>query len=162
MLLTGTYRRSVDEKQRIAIPKKLRTAFKKQDSASDSADSADQSLYIAPGTDRSLAIYTEWSFSILAKKLQAGSPTGQDHRAFSRMFFARIQRAETDAQGRIRLEPELYALAGLGSEVVLVGVGDRVEIWDAARWDEYQTEQQAKFDELAEAAFDPPRDGGTS
>ena len=156
MLLTGTFKRSVDEKQRIAIPKKLRTAFARTtksttETASESKPKA--GLFIAPGTDGSLAIYTEESFSRLAEKLAAGSPTGQDRRAYSRMFYARAQRVEMDGQGRIRIDPELVKLAGLQDECVLVGVGDRLELWDASRWEQYQSEQQAKFDELAENAF---------
>lgn len=152
MLLTGTFNRSVDEKQRIAIPKKLRAAFGKTKTASADAD-AKAGLFIAPGTDGSLAIYTEESFTRLAEKLAAGSPTGQDRRAFSRMFYARAQRAEMDGQGRIRIDPQLVSLAGLQNECVLVGVGDRLELWDSSRWEKYQSEQQSKFDELAENAF---------
>ena len=156
MLLTGTFKRSVDEKQRIAIPKKLRSAF--LDTTKATTETASKSntkagLFIAPGTDGSLAIYTEESFSRLAEKLSDGSPTGQDRRAFSRMFYARAQRVEMDGQGRVRIDPELVKLAGLQSECVLVGVGDRLELWDASRWEKYQAEQQAKFDELAEGAF---------
>ena len=150
MLLTGTFKRSVDEKQRIAIPKKLRTAFlATTNSETETTSTSKAGLFIAPGTDGSLAIYTEESFSRLAEKLSGGSPTGQDRRAFSRMFYARAQRVEMDGQGRIRIDPELVKLAGLQSECVLVGVGDRLELWDASRWEKYQEEQQAKFDELA-------------
>lgn len=132
----------------------------KNKSADDSNDDASsQGLYVAPGTDGSLAIYPEKSFSRLAEKLDAGSPAGQDTRAFSRMFYAQTQRVEMDSQGRIRIDPELVALAGLKDEVVMVGVGDRLELWDASRWEAYRAEQQTKFDELAERAFkpNPPR-----
>ena len=152
MLLTGTFKRSVDEKSRVAIPKKLRPAFTNSTSAAKDPTSK-ASLFIAPGTDGSLAIYTEESFSRMAEKLSAGSPTGQDRRAYSRMFYARAQRLELDSQGRIRIDPELVRLAGLQSECVLVGVGDRLELWDSVRWESYESEQQAKFDELAENAF---------
>ena len=154
MLLTGTFKRSVDEKHRVAIPKKLRSAFSTKGTTSPADDSNSKaSLFIAPGTDGSLAIYTEESFSRLADKLAAGSPTAQDKRAYSRMFYARAQRLELDSQGRIRIDPELVQLAELQSECVLVGVGDRLELWDAKRWETYQAEQQTKFDQLAENAF---------
>ena len=71
MLLTGTFVRAVDEKLRVAVPKHFRDAWGKQ------------VLYLAPGTDGSLAIYTEETFSKLASRLAEASPTGQDVRAFS-------------------------------------------------------------------------------
>ena len=151
MLLTGTFRRSVDEKQRISIPKRLRTAL--QEAAKDDTDRSD--LYITPGTDGSLAIYSEAAFMRLAEKLSAGSPTGQNVRAFSRLFYAQAQRAEMDVQGRVRVEPELFQLAALSKEVVMVGVGDHIELWGVDRWEAYRTEQQARYDELAERAFQP-------
>ena len=148
MLLTGTFKRTVDQKYRIAIPKRLRGPL-----IDGSEETSQGCLYIAPSTDGSLAIYSERSFSRLADKLSESSPTGQDVRAFSRMFYAQAQCVEMDSQGRVRIEPELVELAGLDKEVMLVGVGDRIELWDADRWQTYRTEQQARYDELAEKAF---------
>ncbi len=77
-------------------------------------------------------------------------------RAFSRLFYAQAQPAELDSQGRIRIPAELSALAGLGREAILLGVQDHLEIWDRVRWEEYLAERQARYDQLAEAAFSPP------
>jgi MraZ protein len=110
-------------------------------------------LYVAPGTDGSLALYTEESFTRLAEQLAASPPTGQDVRAFSRVFFSQAQRLELDAQGRIRIPPELVNLIGLGKDVVLVGVRDHLELWDRPRWEAYIKEQQTHYDQLAERAF---------
>lgn len=149
MLLTGTFKRTVDDKFRVAIPKKLRGPLIGTDADSD------PQIYIAPGTDGSLAIYSASSFSRMADKLSEGSPTAQEVRAFSRMFYAQAQCVEMDSQGRIRMDPGLVQLAQLGKEVMMVGVGDRIELWDATRWEEYRKEQQARYDELAENAFGP-------
>lgn len=151
MLLTGTFKRTVDDKYRIAIPKKLRGPLL------EAATDSDPCLYITPGTDGSLAIYSERAFSRLADKLSEGSPTGQDVRAFSRMFYAQAQCVEMDGQGRVRIDPELVQLGQLGKEVVLVGVGERIELWGAERWEAYRSKQQARYDEIAENAFDPKR-----
>ncbi len=144
MLLTGTFVRTLDEKQRLAIPKRFRDAL---------GVAAEQTLFVAPGTDRSLAIYTEEALSRLAERLAAASPAGPDVRAFSRLFYAQAQPAEVDGQGRIRIPPELAALAGLGRESVLLGVQDHLEIWDKGRWEQYLAERQSRYDQIAEAAF---------
>ena len=144
MLLTGTFGRSLDEKQRIAVPSRLRDAM---------PCSAGQGLFVAPGTDGSLAIYTEESFGRLGERLAQASPTRQDVRAFARLFYGQAQRVELDRQGRIRIPPELVQLAQLEKDVVLVGVQDHLELWSASRWQAYVGQKQTHYDEIAEAAF---------
>lgn len=147
MLLTGTFRRAVDEKLRIAVPKPLRDAL---------GALAKGVLYVTPGTDGSLALYTEEALARLAQRLANSSPNAQDVRAFSRLFYARAQAMELDGQGRLRVPPELAELAGLTKEAVLVGVHDHVELWDRERWDQYVAQKQANYDQIAEAAFEKP------
>lgn len=144
VLFTGEFRRNLDDKHRVAIPKGVRSLFE-----SDGT----KACYVAPGTDGSLAIYTEESFTQLAERLSHAKPTGQDTRAFSRLFYARAERVEVDSQGRIRIPNELSKFAGLSKAVVLIGVRDHLEIWDAARWDEYLRSQQENYDAIAEGAF---------
>ena len=146
MLLTGTFKRSIDEKHRIAIPKRLREQF-------SPGSTEPGAMYVAPGTDGSLVLYTEEAFSRLADKLASVSPTGQDVRAFSRLFFSQAQRVELDGQGRIRIPHELVQLVSLGREAVLVGVRDHLELWDTERWSSYIVEKQQQYDDLAERAF---------
>ena len=144
MLLTGTFQRTVDEKQRVAIPKRLRTALGLPHCSS---------LFIAPGTDGSLALYTEEAFNRLAQRLADASPTGPNVRAFSRLFYAQAQRVDVDSQGRIRIPQELAELAGVMKDVMLLGVRDHVELWDLRRWQSYCKDKQAHYDEIAEKAF---------
>ena len=110
-------------------------------------------VYVAPGTDGSLAIYTEAAFGRWAERLSQASPTRQDVRAFSRLFYGQAQCVELDTQGRIRIPPELTSLANLNKEVVLVGVQDHLELWSAERWKSYLAEKQSQYDQIAEAAF---------
>src|SRR5262245_41980025 len=98
MLLTGTFNRAIDEKLRVAIPKPLREAL---------GSPAKGALYVAPGTDGSLAMYTEDSLAALANRLASASPNAQDVRAYSRLFYARAQAVELDGQGRVRIPAEL-------------------------------------------------------
>lgn len=146
MLLTGTFKRAVDEKLRLAIPKRFRDSIR-------TAENETPMLYIAPGTDGSLTLYTEASFTRLADQLDGASPTGKDVRAFSRLFFSRAESVEIDRQGRIRIPTELAELASIQTEAMLIGVRDRMEIWDTKRWQEYISSNEAEYDELAEKAL---------
>ena len=148
MFLTGTFGRSIDDKLRVAIPKRLRSTMKCPEGGG---------LFVAPGTDQSLALYTEEGFARLADHLAQVSPTRQDVRAFTRLFYARAQRVELDSQGRVRIPRELADLAELEKEVVLLGVQDHLELWSAQRWKSYLAERQTHYDEIAEAAFGGPK-----
>jgi MraZ protein len=74
-------------------------------------------------------------------------------RAFGRLFYAQAERVDLDGQGRIRIPPALVELAGLDKEAVMLGVQDHVELWDRKKWEAYLADKSARFDEIAEKAF---------
>lgn len=144
MLLTGQFQRSIDQKLRVAIPKRFRAEMECPEGST---------LYIAPGTDGSLALYSESAFQRLADRLEQSPPTRQDVRAFTRLFYARAERVEVDQQGRVRVPPALAGLAELKKEAVLLGVQDHLELWSTERWQAYLARKQTDYDRFAETAF---------
>lgn len=144
MALTGTFVRNLDQKHRLAIPKRLREDF---------GESRLTHLFVAPGTDRSLSVYGSSAFEALAAQLTAHTGPVADSRNYLRMFYARAERVEIDGQGRIRIPERLVELAGLQRSAVLLGVHDHVEIWDEGHWNSFIQEHAPKFDELANRAF---------
>lgn len=144
MLLTGTFRRSIDDKGRLAIPKLLRAAL---------GSNEPLTVILGPGTDGCLALYSPEAFRLMGERLSAGPPTRSEVRAFSRLFYARAQGVELDSQGRLRVPSDLQQIAGLQREVAVVGVRDHVELWDVGRWEQYLLEKQPHYDEIAERAF---------
>ncbi|MCA9192130.1 MAG: cell division protein [Planctomycetales bacterium] len=144
MLLTGNYRRNLDDKLRVAIPKQLRDGIGFPDRST---------LFIAPGTDHSLSIYTCEVLERMGSLIESSSPAARDTRAFSRLFYAQAQPADIDKQGRLRIPPELATLAGLASEVVVLGVRDRIEIWNSSNWDQFLAQTQPNYDQLAETVL---------
>jgi MraZ protein len=147
MLLTGSFARSIDEKQRVAIPKRLRDALGTPDV---------EFLFVTPGTDGSVGIYTEEELAKLANRLAVSSPAQQEVRAFGRLFYSQAERVELDSQGRIRIPAELARQAQLGKEAMLLGVLDHMELWDKARWEAYFADKSPQYDKIAEAAFAAP------
>jgi len=146
MFLTGKFLRSLDEKQRVAIPKLLRECL---------GHEAQRPLFVAPGTDGSLAIYPEESFARLAGRLAANSPTAREVRDYRRLFFSQATGVKIDRQGRLRVPAGLVEWAKLESEAVLLGVQDHLELWRPDSWDAYAAQRRDRYDQLAEAAFDP-------
>ncbi len=145
MTLTGTYERNLDEKYRLAVPKRLREQF---------GDPELASLYVAPGTETSLTLYTPAAFEELAAKLAARSTNRIEVRNYLRLFYARAEQVPLDSQGRIRLPERLVEFARLRKDIALLGVHDHCEIWDRQLWDEFLNGHETGFDDLATAAFE--------
>lgn len=145
MALTGTYSRSLDEKHRLAIPRKLRDQF--------GGDSVKE-LFVAPGTEKSLCLYAPDTFESLAAKLAARTSNHADVRNYLRLFYARAEEVTLDRQSRIRLPDRLVELAGLGKDIVLLGVHDHAEIWERSEWESFLEGHSPAFDELSTRAFD--------
>ena len=145
MALTGTYERNLDEKHRLAIPRRLLDEYGTADLAS---------LYIAPGTDQSLSLYSPVGFDRLARKIARQAPTRAEVRDYVRLFYARAEKVDLDSQSRIRIPDRLVEFAGLNRDVVLLGVNDHAELWDASRWLNFVSAKNAAFDEMATKAFE--------
>ncbi|MBW3539217.1 MAG: division/cell wall cluster transcriptional repressor MraZ [Planctomycetes bacterium] len=145
MTLTGTYPRSLDEKQRLAVPKRLREQF---------GDESLKSLFVTPETDHSLGLYSPAAFEALATRLGQRSANPAQLRNYLRLFYARAERLDVDSQGRIRIPERLMEFAKLQRDVVLLGVHDHAEIWDAGQWEQFLGQHGPEFDSMARHAFE--------
>jgi MraZ protein len=142
MLLTGTHPRTLDDKYRVALPKRMRELMGEPGV-----------LFVTPGSDQTLWIYTEGELEKLAKRLDESPATDAEARLFRRLYFAQTESVDVDKAGRILVPDRLAKFAGLLKEIVLIGVRDHLELWDAAKWNAYVEANSAKFDETAEQAF---------
>lgn len=144
MPLTGTYQRNLDDKQRLAVPKRLRDQF---------GEGEIHSLYVAPGTSRSLELYSPQAFNTLAVKLAERTTNRAEVRNYLRLFYARADEAPLDRQGRIRIPERLAEFAQLKHDVVLLGVHDHAELWDRTLWEEFLQSHGSQYDDMATQAF---------
>jgi MraZ protein len=110
-------------------------------------------FYVTPGLDKCLAIYTPLHFKEIKKKLSELMFTNKKARTFQRLFFSRSSFVTWDEQGRIVI-PQLHKdYAGLKKEVVIIGVMDRIEIWDLKHWNEFEEDNEQNFERDAEDLF---------
>ncbi len=139
-MFMGEYNHTVDAKGRLIVPSKFR-------------EQLGEEFVVTKGLDGCLFVYTNSEWHKIEEKFQNIPMTSKDARKFSRFFFAGAAALEIDKQGRVLLPPVLREYAGLQKEVVLVGVLNRVEIWDAARWQE-NTYDEEEMDDIAEHMAD--------
>ena len=136
-MFLGQYRHTLDEKGRVAIPVKFRGAL---------TDGA----IVTRGLDQSLFLYPRAQWTALAEKLSQ-LPLGQaDTRAFARLMLAGAMEVELDSSGRVLLPEYLRTYGRLNKEVVVVGLYDRIELWDAMAWEAYATKTEAEGNAIAE------------
>ena len=146
MLLTGTYPRTLDDRKRLALPKRVRELLKEP-----------ATLFVTPAPDQSLRVDTEESLRRLSEKLEQ-APAKPETRVFERLHFAQTEAIDVDRIGRILMPDRLLQFAALKQDVVMIGVRDHLELWDAERWQNYLAQNAPRFDSVAEAAFAAGRD----
>ncbi len=120
-MFVGEYTHNLDAKGRLAIPYRMRREL-------------EDGAVVTRGIDGCLTLYTKTEWDKLASKI-AGLPISDPKaRRFARFFLAGAAELEFDKQGRILLPPYLREYAKFGSEVVIAGVYNRVEIWSKDAW----------------------------
>ena len=145
-MFTGKYLHTIDDNNRLAMPSSIRKCVDEEKEG--------KGFFITPGLDKCLAIYPPLHFKEITKKLSELMFTNQKARTFQRLFFSRSSSFVTcDKQGRIII-PQLHKdYAGLKKEVVIIGVMDRIEIWDLQHWNEFEEDNEQNFERDAEDLF---------
>ena len=141
MMFLGQHEHSLDEKSRIIMPAKFR-------------EDLGESFIITFGLDKCLFVYPLEEWEKLSHNLQ-GLPLGKkDTRAFKRTLASRALTGSFDQQGRTVITKHLRDYAGIEKNVVIIGVFERIEIWDAKRWEDYARETEQSYEDIAERIYE--------
>ncbi len=134
-MFMGEYNHTIDPKGRVIIPSKFREVLGDE-------------FVVTKGLDGCLFVYDNNEWTAFEEKLKALPITNKDARKFVRFFLAGAASVEVDKQGRILIPAVLREFSELQKDVVLIGVGGRVEIWSKERWEGASTYED--MDEIAE------------
>jgi MraZ protein len=140
----GRYLYSVDEKGRVALPAKLRVNL---------AASVKGNFVITRGFERCLYIYPQDEWNKLEQFVRSLSFLDAQHRFYARTLFERANDSKLDNQSRITIPPDLIKFANIDNEVLILGVLDRIEIWNPAVYEEYQKNHTDTYETVAEQVF---------
>jgi MraZ protein len=137
-MLLGEYAQKLDEKNRVTVPARLRSPF---------ADG----LFLTRGLDRCVALYARdgWD-DFVASQTARLDPFTREGRQMERFLFGGAVEAELDRQGRVAVPAPLMQHASLAREIVVVGVRDRLEIWDRGAWEHGLAELEGSAEVVAE------------
>ncbi len=127
-MFMSEYNHTVDAKGRLIIPSKFRELLGEE-------------FVVSKGMDGCLFVYANEDWNAFEQKLTALPLINKEARQFARFFLAGAAQVELDKQGRILLPANLREFAGLDKDVVLVGVGSRIEIWSKEKWESMATDE---------------------
>lgn len=136
-LLLGTYTPKIDAKGRMALPAKFRSQL-------------GQGLVMARGQERCVYLLPFDEFRRIASQIQRTSVGNKAAREYLRVFLSGAVDQEPDKQGRVVVPQMLRDYANLGSDVVVIGVGTRAELWNKDAWESYLAQKEEGYSDIAD------------
>ena len=133
----GEFEHSLDDKGRLAVPARFRAAL-------------DAGLYITRGLDPCLVIWDTDSWRAISDRVRTLNLWQGDARRMQRLFFSGASAAQLDKLGRFVIPQYLREYAQLESDAVVVGLGDRIEVWARDAWHAEREQAERDSAELAE------------
>lgn len=137
-MFLGEYSHSIDDKGRVVMPSKFRGEL-------------DGGLVVTKGQERCLYVFANDRWDIEADKVLSLPLTDRRARSYSRAFFASASNQSLDRAGRCQIPEKLRSYAGLAKDVTVIGVADRIEIWDPEAWEIAAQEGDEYYADIQEA-----------
>jgi MraZ protein len=135
-MFIGEYTHAVDDKGRIQVPKKFRRELRE--------------AVVSRGLDGCLFLHPKRRWEEFERELIALPLTKRDARSFARHMFAGAVSVSVDSVGRILVPRNLRNYAGIKKDAAVIGVGNRIEIWDVDRWNRYRAGVEEDSEAVAE------------
>lgn len=137
VMLLGTYTPKIDAKGRMALPAKFRTQL-------------GPGLIMARGQERCVYLFPQAEFRRVAMQIQHTSLGNKAAREYLRVLLSGAVDQTPDKQGRVLVPQMLRDYAKLGSDIVVIGVGTRAEIWDKQAWEQYLADNEQGYSDIAD------------
>lgn len=141
----GSFKYTVDSKGRINIPAKMRKNL---------SPDANESFVITRGFESCIFVYPNDEWAKREAELSKLQQTNRDDRLFTRLLLQYATDVELDGQHRIVLTKELMEYAKISGDVLILGVFDRIEVWNPDEYAKYLEAQSKDYVTVAEAVFE--------
>lgn len=137
----GEFSHSIDRKGRLILPAKFREACKEY---------GIDRFFVTRGLDKCVFMFTSEEWRTQEQKFKNLSFTKQESRHFNRLFFSGAVDVVPDKQGRFILPNYLKDYANIKRDTVVIGISNRIEIWDKAYWQEFFQKTNNSFEQISE------------
>ncbi|NMM50075.1 division/cell wall cluster transcriptional repressor MraZ [Marinigracilibium pacificum] len=137
---TSEYEIKLDAKGRLTLPAKLKSGL---------PESNGSELVLRRGFEQCLILYPMTEWKKIYQKIVGLNEFNEEHRKLQRNFFRGNSVVELDSSGRILIPKPMMSFANLDREVVMVGVGNKIELWNPDVYNNYLIDDQQEFSDLA-------------
>lgn len=137
----GEYHHSIDNKGRLILPSKFRDVCKERGL---------ERFFLTRGLDKCVFMFAEEEWRLQEQKFKNMSFTKQESRQFNRMFFSGAVEVIPDRQGRFIMPTYLKDYAHIKRDAIVIGISNRIEIWDKASWQNFYSQSSGSFEQVAE------------
>jgi len=137
----GEYSHNIDRKGRLILPSRFRDVCK---------EFGIEKFFITRGLDKCIFMFSEQEWRSQETKFKNQSFTKQEFRNFNRLFFSGAMEVLPDRQGRFIIPSYLKEYAGIRHEVMIIGVVNRIEIWEEQKWKDFYQRTNSDFELIAE------------
>ena len=137
----GEYEHTIDRKGRVIVPARFRQALKEHDV---------KSLFLTRGLDGCLFLFPDAEWRLVESRFKQIPLTKAEGRKFNRMFFSGATDVTVDGLGRMLVPKNLKEFAQIQTDVMVVGVSSRMEIWAKEKWRAFYESSQQGFEDVAE------------
>lgn len=137
----GEHEHTIDRKGRLIIPSRFRETMKEH---------YVERFVVTRGLDRCLFLFPEDEWKAQENRFRSLSFTKPEARRFNRFYFSGAAELTTDRQGRVLIPPYLKEFALIKRDVILVGVSNRIEIWDSQEWKKFYEDFKQSYEQIAE------------
>lgn len=141
----GEYTHGIDPKGRLILPARFRDVCR---------EFGIEKFFITRGLDKCIFMFSAEEWRIQEKKFKGMPFTKSQSRRFNRLFFSGAAEVLPDKQGRFIIPQYLKNYANIKKETIVIGVSNRIEIWDTKTWKEFYENSNESFEQIAENIID--------
>jgi MraZ protein len=141
LVLYGRFRLSIDVKNRVLVPSEIRKRL--------IPDRDGEAFFIVTGSNGKLWLYPEKVYEKMAQAIPKFLAPNREQLEIVHAFYSLADRIELDKQGRVLLPGDEMKRTGTGSDVMMIGALDHLEIWNVADWESHRENLQARRNEIS-------------
>ena len=138
---SGEYECKIDAKGRIVLPAKIKAKLPELHT---------EELVVKRGFEPCLVIYPMLEWKKVFSKVSGLSEFNKEYRTFQRSFLRGATEVDMDSNARVLLPKSMVKFAGIEKEVIVVGTGNRIEIWNPDKYEDFLIQDEDEFSDLAE------------
>lgn len=138
---SGEYESKLDAKGRLVLPSRIKANL---------PEASGNNIVITRGFEPCLVIYPQIEWKKVFSRVSGLNEFNEEYRNFQRNFYRGNTEDELDSNGRFLIPKSMLRYANIDKEAVIVGMGNRIEIWNPETYDKFLISDPKEFSKLAE------------